>query len=358
MTIDRSAPLAAARLIDAGRAADAVPMLHDFLASHPDDAPSLSLLSVALLRSGKPADALYAADRAVAQAPDDALSWQRRCLVLMELDRMSEAEVAARECLRLAPDDWHTHYTMARVLRPMRGKRQEAMRHAVRAVELAPDNADAHNLVGVIYRAMEDRVNAERAYRAALAIDPTHALARSNLALLGLGQGNPGQDIDTVMAGLREAAANDPQQAVIHRNMVLVAVLAMARRGAWLATIDLGAAWWVSAVTTGPHLVAGLLATAAMLVGWVVVTGLWLRGLRPYLRSLVPGMLARLLRMSDARWSLIGVVVGTACAVVGALLPHWGTAVVAAGYVALLGGALLGGALSARNRQRASADRP
>jgi tetratricopeptide (TPR) repeat protein len=300
------------------------------------------------------AEALTAADQAIGLEPGYVPAWQRRCVALIELDRMADAQIAATEYLTLVPDQWHAHYTMARVLRSVRGHRQEALRHALRAVELAPADADAHNLLGVIHRALEDKGGAEREYRAALAIDPTHALARSNLALLTLGR----VGTEEVMAGLRAAAASDPQQAAIHRNMALVAVLALVRRGTWLALVDLMLTWFVVVLAGGPGVgAARLFVLAFVVLGWVVLVGWWLRGQRRYLRSLVPGALARLMRSSDARWGLLGI----ACAVVlgfAALLwPAGGLSLVAVGYLLQICGSATSRQLAARHRRRATRDR-
>jgi Flp pilus assembly protein TadD len=354
VSADRTAANAALQLINAGRADDAVAMLGRVLAEQPTDVTALGLLSLAHLRAHRWSDALTAADQAIGLEPSHLPGWQRRCIALIELDRMADAEIAAAEYLNLAPDQWHAHYTMARVLRSIRGRRQEALRHARKAVELAPDDADAHNLLGVIHRALEDKASAEREYRSALAIDPTHALARSNLALLTLGR----VGTEEVMAGLREAAASDPQQAAIHRNMALVAVLALVRRGTWLALIDLMVIWFVVVLAVGPGAVAARLFVLAFVVlGWVGLISWWLRGLRPYLRSLVPGALTRLLRSSDARWGLLGIACAVFLGSVALLWPAAGLSLIALGYLLQICGSATSRQLAARHRRRAARDR-
>lgn len=346
---------AALRLINAGRADDALGVLGPFLAEHPTDVTTLGLMSLAHLRAHRFADALAAADQAIGLEPGYLPAWQRRSIALIELNRMPEAQAAAEEYLRLAPDQWHAHYTMARVLRPVRGRRQEALSHALRAVELAPEDADAHNLLGVVYRAVEDRESAERAYRTALSLDPSHALARSNLALLTLGRVGTEQ----VMAGLREAAANDPQQRAIHRNMALVAVLALVRRATWLALADLMVVWFVLALSTDPgdELAARLVALGVVVVGWAVLAGWWSRGLRPYLRSLVPAAVGKLLRSSDARWGLLGIGCAVACSCAALLWPAAGLPLIAAGYLLQIIGSGTSRRLAAVHRRKAAVDR-
>ncbi|HEX5405429.1 MAG TPA: tetratricopeptide repeat protein [Pseudonocardiaceae bacterium] len=349
---DSTPAQAALRLINAGRADDAVGVLGRFLAGQPTDVPALGLLSLAHLRAGRWADALIAADQAIGLEPGYLPAWQRRCIALIELDRMADAEVAAVEYLRLAPDEWHAHYTTARVLRARPGRRQAALSHARRAVELAPDDANAHNLLGVVHRALEDRPAAELAYRTALSIDPTHALARSNLALLTLGRAGT----DEVMAGLREAAASDPQQSAIHRNMALLAVLVLVRGGTWLTLVDLMITWFVSAMAQDTA-TARLIVFGLVVVGWVGMVGWWWTRQRPYLRSLVPAAVGKLVRTSDAKWGMFGIVAAVACCLAALWWPAAGLGLVILGYVVQLAGSGTSRRMAARHRRQAAVDR-
>jgi tetratricopeptide (TPR) repeat protein len=339
------------RLVDAGRADDATAMLATFLAGEPDNVTALGLLSLAHLRARRWDEALRAADAAIGITPDHLPAWQRRSIALIELDRAEEAAVSAAEYLRLGPDLWPAHYTMARVLYPVRGRRQEALRHAEYAVELAPNEADAHNLVGVVQRSLENRTAAERAYRAALAIDPTHALARSNLALLHLGHTGTAE----AMAGLREAAANDPQQLSIHRNMALVSVLALVRRSNRLAQATLALSLFASLSLVGVGIGPRLILLGVLVASWALLGSWWWLRLRPYLRSLVPSALSPLMHRSHVRWALAGIAIAAGCAV--AALFGWAPELLIIGYTALLGGASLSRTLTARDRRRAALDR-
>ena len=342
---------AALRLINVGRPDEAAAVLSVFLAERPDSVVALGLLALACLRAHRWSDALTAADSAIGLDPDYMPAWQRRAIALLELDRPAEAEAAAAEYLRLGADQWYAHYLMARVLYPVRGRRTQALRHAESARELDPNQADVHNLLGVVHRALEQRQEAERAYRTALAIDPMHALARSNLALLQLGR-SPGE----TMAGLRAAAASDPQQDSIHQNIALVSLLSLVKRSARLAQADLLLAlftWiWLYSFDNGirPRLVVA----GVIVLGWVAVLGLWWRGLRPYLRSLIPAALGGLMRRSHARWGLGGIAGSVVCAVVSVFWVQ--PAVLVAGYALLLGGSGLSRTLVVRDRRRAARD--
>jgi Flp pilus assembly protein TadD len=349
-SVDRTPARAALELINAGRVDDAAQLLGTFLGEHPADVPALGLLSLAHLRAGRWAAALQMADLAIGLDPGYLPGWQRRSIALIELGRKDDAAAAACEYLRLAPDQWHPHYTMARVLRGVPGRRREALEYAQRAVELAPDEADAHNILGVIHRILQDSDSAEQAYRRALAIDPAHALAMTNLAMLTLGRTGS----EEAMAALRAAAASDPQQAAVHQHMVLLAVLKLQRWILWLALSDLLLVW---GVLTATHDGMVRLATFGLVVlCWVVTGGWWLFRLGRYLRSLVPGALGRLMRFSDVRWGLGCLAAGAVLSCLALLVPAAATGLVTAGILAPIAGSMVSMRMAARRRRLAATD--
>jgi Flp pilus assembly protein TadD len=70
------------------------------------------------------------------------------------------------------------------------GKREQAVDHLRKALQLKPDFADAQNNLGAGLAQMGDQQGAEMAFRTALTIDPYNAETRANLGRLLAGKGD------------------------------------------------------------------------------------------------------------------------------------------------------------------------
>jgi Flp pilus assembly protein TadD len=161
----------AARLTAEGRPESAIAVLRPALERYPDHSAAWCRLSAALLDSGLPAESLTAAKRAMTLGER---SWAHRLasLALIELDRYPEAVVSAREAVRRDAADWRCHVTLAEAL--VHETPAESMRAARTAVALAPEEARAHEVLGDAAVSVHDWLEAERAYRAALRLDPVN----------------------------------------------------------------------------------------------------------------------------------------------------------------------------------------
>jgi Tfp pilus assembly protein PilF len=85
------------------------------------------------------------------------------------------------------------------------------------ALHLDPRNAEAHNNLGAVYRALNDPRSAEAAYRRALELDARYAQAWSNLGALLGAQGRVREAIDA----LQRAAQLDPGNAGAKINLAI-----------------------------------------------------------------------------------------------------------------------------------------
>jgi hypothetical protein len=144
---------------------------------------------------------------------------------------------------------------------------------------------------------------------------------------------------------------------VIHRNMALVSVLTLVRWSMYVALAGLLLASLLLVDVARPTPAARLVVAGVIVLGWVGVIGWWLRRQRPYLRSLVPAALRRLLRLSDARWGMVGLACAVLSALVAVLVPGAGFALVGLGYLTQLAGSAASRILSARHRRAAASDR-
>lgn len=171
----------AARLTAEGRPESAIAVLRPALELFGDHSAVWCRLSAAQLEVGAPEESLSAAKRAMTLGER---SWGHRLasLALLELGRYAEAVVSAREAVRRDPADWRCHVTLAEAL--THDTPAEAVRVARAAVALAPEEARAHEVLGDAAVAAHDWLEAERAYRAALRLEPDDGDVTAKVARL------------------------------------------------------------------------------------------------------------------------------------------------------------------------------
>jgi Flp pilus assembly protein TadD len=245
-------------LLDLRRDAEAEQRFRDVLAGDPESVPALVGLGRALNRQDRNDEAERAVRSALALAPEDAGGYRVLIDILCDRHEGEAAVVAAERALELEPHDFTSHYQHARALLSLRRPRvRDAYDSAVRAVVLAPNSPDAHNLVGLCLDRLGNQAGAEAAFRNALAIDPHHSLAQNNLAATEMDRGR----LRRAAGLLRSAVGNDPQEGRLHQNLDTVLLL-LGRRVAFSlfgAAIVLGillateAPWWARALSGGAY---------------------------------------------------------------------------------------------------------
>lgn len=171
-------------LLEVGRNEEARRMASDALATDPEDPALLGLLTRAHLRLDDDQAALATALRVVAAAPDDEWGHRLASIALQRLGQHGEALRAATAAVGLDPDGWHTHLQYAFAASHVPGYLPAAHRAAERAVQLAPNEPDAHFARGRVAHEQHEFEHARAAYAKALALDPEHSGARHNLTLL------------------------------------------------------------------------------------------------------------------------------------------------------------------------------
>jgi protein O-GlcNAc transferase len=91
------------------------------------------------------------------------------------------AEAAWRRAVELAPEDAEAHFHLGNLFRD-RGELQAARTEYERALASAPHHAGSLNNLGLVMEALGDRDGAEACYRRVLAANPQHPDALGNLA--------------------------------------------------------------------------------------------------------------------------------------------------------------------------------
>jgi tetratricopeptide (TPR) repeat protein len=280
-----------ARLVELGRYAAAKAELAGHLADVPDSVVGWCLLAVCELNLNQLQKAQLAAERALRVEPDSDFALRLRAGILSRQNYPGAAVEAATAAVRADPNSWLNHHTLAFVL--LQGKEKvDAYRSAEHAVELAPDEPDAHVMLGVTAAALGRKREARAAYREALRHDPAHPDALNNLAAADLNRLRLGRGARRLVDGLR----SNPGHEVLQGNLDVLALrlLLWMRNIAWLAAALL----ILSAVQLLPGWCRAL--AAALLVAGDAVAIWWtFRELPAGARRHLRGLLRR--RSSDER---------------------------------------------------------
>ncbi|SCL14698.1 tetratricopeptide repeat protein [Micromonospora inyonensis] len=192
-------------LAELGRYDEAGGELAHVLARHPMHAPALTMLAWVHLASGRAGEALTAAESAAAAAPGMVEPLVARGLALTDLERYAEAARTADEILALGPDDAYAQRSAAAILAGARNG-QPALNAAWRGVELAPEDPQAHLVLGLVSARLELFDLAERAYSEALRLDPELGEAQHDIGVIRLEQRRYAE----ALAHLADAAAVSP----------------------------------------------------------------------------------------------------------------------------------------------------
>ncbi|MET7470222.1 tetratricopeptide repeat protein [Micromonospora sp. NPDC005686] len=270
-------------LAELGRYDEGIGELTALLAAEPGHLPALTMLARMHLAAGRPAEALAATETAVAavspavetatadggaqpaaetpgtgtraaETPGTGVhaaaavvpALVARGFALLDLEHWKPAAATADEILTRAPGDAYAQRSAAALLSASRNG-QAALDAAWRGVELAPDEPEAHLVLGLVAVRLQLFDLAERAYREALRLDPELGEAGQDVGVARLERRRYAETLEhlTAMADL-PVARPDPARTVdagIRRLLlsvagwslaasVLVAALAPASPGA------------------------------------------------------------------------------------------------------------------------------
>ncbi len=174
------------------------------------------------LNAGTPGPALQLANEALQKNPADVDALVHRGLALTELGRLDEARDSLRQAVALQPRNQQALLALGRVQLPVDPAGAEASFES----ELKEDgkNAAVLNDLGIARDLQGRHVDAEAAYRAAIAAEPDMTAARVNLALCLAIRGQ-GDDAIRMVQPLADAPEATPKV-----KQDYAAVLAMAGR--------------------------------------------------------------------------------------------------------------------------------
>ena len=207
----------AAALIDIGRTADAIPLLHQAIAQDPQDERARCLLGLAFLQEGKYWLAEEAARGAIAVAPEHGSGYALRALALKEMQLRPDAVKSAQHAVELEPTDPNRYDVLVRVAL---GYRTDLARQASKVLlQLAPQAAGAHFRAGTVAMTSQQNHEAELCFRRAIELDPTFAAAHNDLGVVLLRQGKRTEAIDA----FQRSASLDPASSAGAKNIASIA---------------------------------------------------------------------------------------------------------------------------------------
>ena len=217
---------AALACLHAGRMAEAERLLRQLVRQAPDHVEALHCLGIALHAQGQSAQALGFLDRSLRLAPANSKAENNRALALTALRRPGEALASLDRALALQPDDAELHYNYGNALMALQ-RNEDALAAFRRATSLNPALHQAWQNMGIVLTrlgalaealavydtllrrprggapvpelranragtldAMNRRQDALADCDAALAEDPTLALAHFNASVVCLGMGD------------------------------------------------------------------------------------------------------------------------------------------------------------------------
>jgi len=146
--------------------------------------------------------------------PQHQFAWKVLGAIFGQTDRNSEAVNANQTAVELVPQDADAHNNLGVTLQEL-GRLDEAEASYTQAIALKPDFAEAHSNLGRMLRELGRLDEAEASYTQAIALKPDFAEAHSNLGrmLRELGR------LDEAEASYTQAIALKPDFAKAHSNL-------------------------------------------------------------------------------------------------------------------------------------------
>lgn len=204
-------------LREIGRAADAIEILSRVVAESPANAQALCQLAQCYNATRDYTSMLSAAERATVANPQSEWAHRLSSLALHNLGRHPEAVAAARRSIELAPNAWRPHMILADavLVSTHPSDKRIAYESALRALQIAPQAADAHVTMGRVLLNIGEHGYARTYFTNALALDPTNAAAHTNLAVTELRSGK----VVAAGRGFGAVAAANPTEDMYARNV-------------------------------------------------------------------------------------------------------------------------------------------
>ena len=146
--------------------------------------------------------------------PGHPFAWKILGAVLKQAGRLNESLVASQRAVELAPQDTEAHNNLGVTLIDL-GRLDEAEASLRQAIELKPDSVDAHCNLGVTFKAFGRLDEAKACYEQAIALNGKYAEAHYNLGIILQEMGR----LEDAEACYGRAIALRPGYAEAHNNL-------------------------------------------------------------------------------------------------------------------------------------------
>jgi superkiller protein 3 len=183
----------AAEAFRLGRAEEAAQLYSAVIAKRADTEDAYRKLALVYWRTGRPGQAIATLEAAL---KNGIMQREVRIRLGQYLAESGQAAKAIDLLKSFADDDPDALIGLGNAYQ-MAGKRAEALATFNRLLALDPDNALAHENIGVLQMEAKDYVQAEASLRSAIRIDPQLAGAYKNLGVLLVNTGREAEAIDT-----------------------------------------------------------------------------------------------------------------------------------------------------------------
>jgi tetratricopeptide (TPR) repeat protein len=161
--------------------------------------------------------ALNLATTLTQQHPNHPFGWKVLCAILQKKGKFQESIIVNQKVLEISPNDADAHNNLGVTLQEL-GRLEDAATSYKKAIEIKPDYADAHSNLGNTLKDLGRLEDAETSYKKAIEIKPDYADAHSNL-------GNTLKDLrrlEDAETSYKKAIAIKPDYAQAHSNLGII----------------------------------------------------------------------------------------------------------------------------------------
>jgi tetratricopeptide (TPR) repeat protein len=167
-------------------------------ASYSKDAPAWMWLGVVRLAQDKPEEAAEALDKAATLAPDDMDVLYHRGRAHLLVSKNSYAKM-----FKAGPKSWRVHQVLAQA-NAEADRHTDAVAEYLAAIKLAPTQPGLHEELGSEYRSLGKVQEAEESFLRELEIAPHSVLAKYELGVLAVEQGDGAKGKVLIESALKE----------------------------------------------------------------------------------------------------------------------------------------------------------